>query len=84
MEAFRLRGEKLYRIEIPLTEVQYGMRAGFPEDRAMDLRGPGSELILLSPFDWACLEEDIFEVLNSYKLSTLVTSKTNMQWSSPM
>ncbi|KAI5922457.1 hypothetical protein F4810DRAFT_673850 [Camillea tinctor] len=40
-EAFRLRGDKLFRIEMALTEVPYGMRSAFPAHGGLgvDLEG---------------------------------------------
>lgn len=78
MEAFRLRGEKLYRIEMTLTEAPYGMRAGFPEDPAVDLSGPGTELTLPSPCDRACLEKAVeggLQALKSHDPSTLALAE---------
>ncbi|KAI1406092.1 hypothetical protein F4819DRAFT_285650 [Hypoxylon fuscum] len=78
MEAFRLRGEKLYRIEMTLTEAPYGMRAGFPEDPDMGLSGPGTDLTIPSPCNQACLEntvEDVLQALKSHDPSALALAE---------
>ncbi|KAI0181143.1 hypothetical protein GGR52DRAFT_20708 [Hypoxylon sp. FL1284] len=78
MEAFRLRGEKLYRIEMTLTEAPYGMRAGFPEDPIVDPTGPGTNLTLPNPCSRDCLEKaigDVLEALKSHDPSTLALAK---------
>lgn len=41
-EAFRLRGDKLYRIEMTLTEVPYGMRSAFHEGSPVNFAAPGT------------------------------------------
>ncbi|KAI2613237.1 hypothetical protein GGR54DRAFT_329694 [Hypoxylon sp. NC1633] len=64
MEAFRLRGDKLYRIEMTLTEVPYGMRAGFPEDAPVDLTSPGTQFTPYpDPCDRVCLEGSVGDVI---------------------
>ncbi|KAI1376851.1 hypothetical protein F4677DRAFT_418210 [Hypoxylon crocopeplum] len=64
MEAFRLKGEKLYRIEMTLTEVPYGMKAGFPEDAPVDLTHPGTTFTPYpDPCDRVCLEGTIGDVI---------------------
>ncbi len=64
-EAFRLRGEKLFRIEMTLTEVPYGMRSAFHEGRPVDLRGRGSALRAPDPCNRACLEGLVKQVLQA-------------------
>ncbi|KAF2266934.1 hypothetical protein CC78DRAFT_594760 [Lojkania enalia] len=55
-EAFRLRGEKLFRIEMTLTEVPYGMRTAFDAGESVDLRGTGTSVTAPDPCNYACLE----------------------------
>ncbi|KAI2623959.1 hypothetical protein GGS26DRAFT_565293 [Hypomontagnella submonticulosa] len=69
MEAFRLRGDKLYRIEMTLTEVPYGMRAGFPEGPPVDLRGPGSNFTPYPiPCDLVCLENVVGDIIMAIRV----------------
>ncbi|KAI1098201.1 hypothetical protein F4804DRAFT_346531 [Jackrogersella minutella] len=64
MEASRLRGEKLYRIEMTLTEVPYGMKTGLPEDPPVDLSGPGTNYTIYpEPCDVICLENVVGDVV---------------------
>ncbi|KAI1454025.1 hypothetical protein F4805DRAFT_441282 [Annulohypoxylon moriforme] len=68
-EAFRLNGEKLYRIEMTLTEVPYGMKAGFPQDPPEDLSGPGTNFTIYpDPCDRVCLENVIGDILMSIRV----------------
>lgn len=55
-EAFRLRGEKLYRIEMTLTEVPYGMRSAFHTGPPANLQGSGTNVTTPNPCAQACLE----------------------------
>ncbi|OTA60738.1 hypothetical protein K449DRAFT_435139 [Hypoxylon sp. EC38] len=69
MEAFRLKGEKLYRIEMTLTEVPYGSKAGFPQDPPVDLSGPGNNFTPYpDPCDRICLENVIGDILMSIRI----------------
>ncbi|KAI1803508.1 hypothetical protein F4811DRAFT_562419 [Daldinia bambusicola] len=69
MEAFRLRGEKLYRIEMTLTEVPYNMRAAFPNIPPIDLNGSGTNFTTYPvPCDEICLENVIGDVLMSIRV----------------
>lgn len=61
-EAFRLRGDKLFRIEMTLTEVPYGMRAAFRGDPLADLGGAGTDATTPIPCDRACLHNLVKEV----------------------
>jgi hypothetical protein len=64
-EAFRLRGEKLFRIEMTLTEVPYGMRAAFHEGPVVNLRGAGTSASAPNPCNRACLEGLMTQVLQA-------------------
>ena len=66
-EAFRLRGEKLFRIEMTLTEVPYGMRSAFHEGPAVNLRGAGTSASAPKPCSRACLEDLAGQVLGAMR-----------------
>ncbi|KAI1213750.1 uncharacterized protein F4807DRAFT_449772 [Annulohypoxylon truncatum] len=69
MEAFRLKGEKIYRIEMTLTEVPYGMKAGYPQDPPVDLSGPGTNFTVYpDPCDRVCLENVVGDILMSLRV----------------
>ncbi|KAJ9149233.1 hypothetical protein NKR23_g4335 [Pleurostoma richardsiae] len=63
--AFRLRGDKLFRIEMTLTEVPYGMRPAFPGDAPAKLNGAGSNRTLADPCGCNCLENAVQLVLHA-------------------
>lgn len=62
-EAFRLRDDKLYRIEMTLIEVPYGMRSAFAAGLPVDLSGRGTNLTTSTPCDRSCLEGLLYQVL---------------------
>lgn len=64
-EAFRLRGDKLFRIEMTLTEVPYGMSSPFHPGPPVKLRGPGTDHTAPNPCDRACLEGLVKQVLQA-------------------
>ncbi|HUA19735.1 MAG TPA: hypothetical protein VMB25_13390 [Bryobacteraceae bacterium] len=64
-EAFRLRGDKLYRIEMTLTEVPYGMRSPFHAGPPVNRSGPGTALVAPSPCDRACMVGLVQRVLEA-------------------
>ena len=64
-EAFRLRGDKLYRIEMTLTEVPYGMRSAFHAGPAVNLSGAGTNRTTSNPCNRACLESLVGQVLQA-------------------
>jgi len=64
-EAFRLRGEKLSRIEMTLMEVPYGMRSAFHEGAAVNLSSPGTEGRVPGPCNRACLDRWVTQVLEA-------------------
>jgi len=66
-EAFRLRGDKLFRIEMTLTEVPYGMRSAFVAGPSADLQGPGTNVTTLANCDSnrACLDSVLDSVLQA-------------------
>lgn len=64
-EAFRLRGEKLYRIEMTLTEVPYGMSSPFHSGAPVNLSGAGASRTSPNPCNRACLENLVQQVLNA-------------------
>jgi hypothetical protein len=64
-EAFRLRGEKLYRIEMTLTEVPYGMRSAFHEGPPVNLAGAGTDATAVDPCNRGCLESLVDQVLQA-------------------
>jgi hypothetical protein len=77
-EAFRLRGEKLYRIEMTLTEVPYGMRSPFHEGAARKLTGAGTGRTAPKPCDRACLENltrQVLEAMLAHNASRLPLAK---------
>jgi len=64
-EAFRLRGEKLYRIEMTLMEVPYGMRSAFHEGAAPNLSSAGAAGTVPNPCNRACLDGVTKQVLDA-------------------
>jgi hypothetical protein len=64
-EAFRMRGDKLFRIEMTLTEVPYGMSSPFHAGPPLNLRGAGTKQTALNPCDRACLEDLAKQVLQA-------------------
>lgn len=77
-EAFRLRGDKLYRIEMTLTEVPYGMRSRFHEGVPVNLTGPGTNRTAPNPCDRACLEgvaRQVIEAMLAHDASSLPLAK---------
>lgn len=64
-EAFRLKGEKLYRIEMTLTEVPYGMRTAFDVGSTIDLRGAGNNFTIPTPYTRASLESLLGDVMQA-------------------
>ncbi|KAH7125608.1 hypothetical protein B0J11DRAFT_580147 [Dendryphion nanum] len=62
-EGFRLRGEKLYRIEMTLTEVPYGQSTAFVADPERNTTGPGTNLTIAEPCDYSCLQNAALLVL---------------------
>jgi hypothetical protein len=76
-EAFRLRWSKLYRIEMTLTEVPYGMSSVFHEGAPVDLSGPGTNRSVPIPCDQSCLFNVTGQVLRGMlenKISNLPLS----------
>ncbi|KAE8444078.1 hypothetical protein EG329_000860 [Mollisiaceae sp. DMI_Dod_QoI] len=65
MEAFRIKDNKLFRIEMTLTEVPYGMRSAFHETPPADLRGQGTNLTTANPCDRTCLDSLVKQVLQA-------------------
>ncbi len=64
-EAFRLRGDKLFRIEMTLTEVPYHMRPVFPGDLPDDYRGHANNKTVAIECDRACLDGVLDHVLKA-------------------
>jgi len=64
-EAFRLRGEKLYRIEMTLTEVPYGMSSPFHAGAPVNLSGAGTRTTAPDPCNRACLDGLVKQVLQA-------------------
>jgi hypothetical protein len=64
-EGFRLKGDKLYRIEMTLTEVPYGQRTAFDAGQNTDLAGPGTNRTVSDQCNRACLESVINQVLSA-------------------
>ncbi|HTR39762.1 MAG TPA: hypothetical protein VMH80_28000 [Bryobacteraceae bacterium] len=64
-EAFRLRGDKLYRIEMTLTEVPYGMRSPFHTGPPVNLSGAGTNRTAPRPCDRVCLDGLVKQVLQA-------------------
>lgn len=77
-EAFRMRGEKLYRIEMTLTEVPYGMRSPFHEGAARKLTGDGTSRNAPNSCDRGCLEnltKQVLEAMLAHSASRLPLAK---------
>ena len=64
-EAFRMRGDKLYRIEMTLTEVPYGMRSAFHAGPPVDPRGAGTVVTAADPCHRDCLESLVGDVIEA-------------------
>jgi hypothetical protein len=64
-EAFRLRGDKLFRIEMTLTEVPYGMSSAFHAGPPVNVGGAGTNLTVTSPCNRACLDGLVEQVLQA-------------------
>jgi hypothetical protein len=64
-EAFRLRSDKLFRIEMTLTEVPYGMSSPFHSGPPVNLSGAGNSLTTANPCNRACLESLVEQVLDA-------------------
>ncbi len=69
-EAFRLRGDKLFRIEMTLTEVPYGMSSPFHSGPPVNLNGAGTNLtsagLTTANFcNRACLDSLVEQVLQA-------------------
>lgn len=64
-EAFRLHGDKLYRIEMTLTETPYNMRSAFLADPPVDFRGVGTNFTTSIPCDRACLDSVVDQVIQA-------------------
>ncbi|MBV8902430.1 MAG: hypothetical protein JOZ22_02245 [Acidobacteriia bacterium] len=65
-EAFRLRSDKLYRIEMTLTEVPYGMRSAFHSGPPVNLSSSGSNLSVANPCNRVCLDNLTDQVLQAF------------------
>jgi hypothetical protein len=77
-EAFRLRGDKLFRIEMTLTEVPYGMSSPFHAGPPVNLRGPGTDRTAPNPCDRACLEglaKQVLRAMLAHDASSLPLAK---------
>ncbi|KAI8626449.1 hypothetical protein F5Y19DRAFT_223426 [Xylariaceae sp. FL1651] len=64
-EAFRLRGDKLFRIEMTLVEVPYGMRYAFGSGPFFNSTVAGGNNTVKSPCDRACLGGVLVQVLKA-------------------
>jgi len=64
-EAFRLRGDKLFRIEMTLTEVPYGMSSAFHAGPPVNLTSAGNNRTAPNPCDRACLDGLVGQVLQA-------------------
>jgi CBS domain-containing protein len=64
-EAFRLRGEKLFRIEMTLTEVPYGMRTAFVTSPPDTDDEAGTNRTTSDPCNRQCLEDNLEKVLQA-------------------
>lgn len=65
IEGFRLNGDKLFRIEMTLTEIPYGSRSPFRAGPAMDFSGAGNNKTTTTPCNSACLEKLVDQVLRA-------------------
>ena len=77
-EAFRLRGDKLFRIEMALTEVPYGMRSAFHEGPPVNLRAPGTASTAANPCNRTCLNglvEQVLQAMLAHDASRLPLAK---------
>jgi hypothetical protein len=68
-EGFRLRGDKLFRIEMTLTEIPYGVHSAFYTGPPVDVRGAGTNATTASPCDRACLKDVVEQVLQAMRLN---------------
>ena len=64
-EAFRLRAGKLFRIEMTLTEVPYGMSSAFHAGPPVNVGGAGTNQTSASPCNRACLDNLVEQVLQA-------------------
>jgi len=64
-EAFRLRGDKLFRIEMTLTEVPYGMSSPFHTGPQVNLSGAGTNEAIPGSCNRACLDTLVQQVLQA-------------------
>ncbi len=64
-EAFRLRADKLFRIEMTLTEVPYGMSSPFHSGPPVNLSGAGTNVTAPNPCNRACLDKLVEQVLQA-------------------
>ena len=77
-EAFRLRGDKLYRIEMTLTEVPYGMSSPFHIGAPVNLSGAGTNRTGANPCNRACLDglvEQVLQAMLAHDASRLPLAK---------
>ncbi len=64
-EAFRLRADKLFRIEMTLTEVPYGMRSPFHSGPPIKVSAAGTSHSLANPCNRACLDDLVQQALHA-------------------
>jgi hypothetical protein len=65
MEGFRLNGDKLFRIEMTMTEIPYGARSPFRAGPTVDFSGAGNNRTTSVPCNSACLEKVVDQVLQA-------------------
>ncbi|KAI1843236.1 hypothetical protein JX266_010590 [Neoarthrinium moseri] len=65
VEAFRFKADKLYRIEMTLVEVPYGMASVFPEGKVADTSGKGTNSSVTNPCNASCLNSVTERVLHA-------------------
>jgi hypothetical protein len=64
-EAFRLKADKLFRIEMTLTEVPYGMSSPFRTGPPVNVGGSGTSQTTASPCNRGCLDSLVEQVLQA-------------------
>ncbi|HEY4365455.1 MAG TPA: hypothetical protein VGN17_31125 [Bryobacteraceae bacterium] len=77
-EAFRLKADKLFRIEMTLTEVPYGMSSPFHKGAPVDLSGSGTATTAPNPCNRACLDgvtDQVLQAMLAHDASKLPLAK---------
>jgi hypothetical protein len=73
-----MRGDKLFRIEMTLMEVPYGMRSAFHAGAPANLSGTGTGVTAANPCDRGCLDglvEQVLQAMLAHDASKLPLAK---------